>query len=136
MENATKALLIAAAVLIAILVISLGIVIYNKASETVSGAGDLSEYEIQQFNEKFLKYRGTNVSGSDINALVQTVVNSNNAEARKGGSNFVQITGAVAVSGSALTSVPNPVSAGNRYSVVVTQLNTNGLVEIITVTQL
>ena len=45
MENATKALLIAAAVLIAILIISLGIVVYNKASEAVTGAGDLSEYE-------------------------------------------------------------------------------------------
>ena len=54
MENATKALLIAAAVLVAILVISLGIIIYQRASETVTGAGDLSEYQIQQVNEKYM----------------------------------------------------------------------------------
>ena len=52
MENAVKALLIAAAVLIAILIISLGLVVYNKASETANNAGDLSEYEIQQHNER------------------------------------------------------------------------------------
>ena len=73
MENAVKALLIAAAVLIAILIISLGLVVYNRASETVNSAGDLSEYQIQQFNEKFLKYQGTSVSGTDVNALLQTV---------------------------------------------------------------
>lgn len=77
MENAVKALLIAAAVLIAILIISLGLVVYNKASETVNNAGDLSEYEIQQHNEKFTKYQGDNVSGADVNALVTTVYNYN-----------------------------------------------------------
>lgn len=77
MENAVKALLIAAAVLIAILIISLGLVVYNKASETVNNAGDLSEYEIQQHNEKFTKYEGENVSGADVNAMITTVYNYN-----------------------------------------------------------
>ena len=44
MENATKALMIAAAVIVAILIISLGIGIFNMASEQVDNAGDLSEY--------------------------------------------------------------------------------------------
>ena len=52
MENATKALLIAAAVLVAILIISLGLVVYNMAAETVNNSANLSEYEIQSFNEK------------------------------------------------------------------------------------
>jgi len=77
MENATKALLIAAAVLIAILIISLGLVIYNRASETVNNAGDLSEYEVQQHNEKFTKYEGSNVSASEVNAMITTVFNYN-----------------------------------------------------------
>ena len=41
MENATKALLIAAAVLVAILIISLGLVVYNIAAETVKGSANL-----------------------------------------------------------------------------------------------
>lgn len=77
MENAVKALLIAAAVLIAILIISLGLVVYNKASETANNAGDLSEYEIQQHNEKFTRYQATSASGADVNAMLTTVFNHN-----------------------------------------------------------
>ena len=80
MENATKALLIAAAVLVAILIISLGIGIFNMASEQVNNAGDLSEYEIQKFNEKFTQYEGTSVSASDVNALIKTAFNHNLSE--------------------------------------------------------
>ena len=46
MENATKALLIAAAVLVAILIISLGLVVYNMAAETI-GSVNLSQQEIK-----------------------------------------------------------------------------------------
>ena len=56
MENATKALLIAAAVLVAILIISLGIGIFNMSSEQIDNAGDLTEYQVQTFNDKFRKY--------------------------------------------------------------------------------
>jgi len=76
MENATKALLIAAAVLIAILLISLGVGVFNTASEQMSGA-DLTEYEVQRFNDKFKQYEGKNVSGSEANALLDTVFNHN-----------------------------------------------------------
>jgi len=77
MENATKALLIAAAVLVVILIISLGIGIFNSASEQIDNAGNLSEYEIQKFNEKFTKYVGENLSAADVNALVKTAFNHN-----------------------------------------------------------
>ena len=81
MENATKALLIAAAVLVTILVISLGLVIYNRASENVNSAGNLSEYQIQQFNEKFLRYnKGTDLKAKDINLMLKTVFDHNIAQ--------------------------------------------------------
>lgn len=76
MENATKALLIAAAVLIAILIISLGLVVYNMASETI-GAVDFSSQEITAFNDKFTQYEGSNVRGSQVNALLKTAMQSN-----------------------------------------------------------
>lgn len=65
MENATKALLIAAAVLVAILIISLGLVVYNMAAETVKGSANLSQQEMQTFNEQFTQYQGDNVRGSN-----------------------------------------------------------------------
>ena len=76
MENATKALLIAAAVLVAILIISLGLVVYNMASETI-GAVNFSGQEITAFNDKFTQYQGANVRGSEVNAMLKTVLNSN-----------------------------------------------------------
>ena len=76
MENATKALLIAAAVLVAILIISLGLVVYNMASETI-GAVNFSGQEITAFNDQFTQYEGDNVRGSEVNALLKTVLNSN-----------------------------------------------------------
>lgn len=76
MENATKALLIAAAVLIAILIISLGVAVYNTSAETVKSA-NLSQQEVQSANEKFARYNGENKRGSEVNAMLQTVLNAN-----------------------------------------------------------
>ena len=60
MENVTKALLIAAATLLAILLISLGVFVYNKAANQANQA-NLNGLQIQQFNEKFLRYNGKNI---------------------------------------------------------------------------
>ena len=117
MENATKALLIAAAVLVAILVISLGIMIYQRASETATGAGDLSEYQIEQVNSKFTKYQG-NVRGSDVNALLTTAFNHNLAQEEDalcvevfyGTEQLIDDT-------KDLTETPNKLPVGARYTV-------------------
>ena len=76
MENASRALLIAAAVLVAILIISFGLVIYNK-STTATDSADLTATQIQAQNEKFAKYEGENQRGSVVNALLGTVVSHN-----------------------------------------------------------
>lgn len=78
MENASKALIIAGAILLSILLISLGIMIFTKAQETVNNTG-MSETEMQVFNSKFIKYEGTKKSGSLVKALVNEVI-SNNAD--------------------------------------------------------
>ena len=62
MENASKALIIAGAILLAILLISLGIMIFNQAQDTVNNSG-MSQAQIQTFNNKFLKYEGSKKAG-------------------------------------------------------------------------
>ena len=57
MENASKALIIAGAILLAILLISLGIMIFNQAQDTVTNSG-MTEAELTSFNNKFVKYEG------------------------------------------------------------------------------
>lgn len=129
MENATKALLIAAAVLVAILIISLGLIIYNMASETVENAGDLSEYEIQQHNDKFEKYVGEGLTGSTINAMLKTVFNHNLAEGEDGA--LVEVKGSATLTTGA-SQPADKVSTGDRYDVTATY--TKGMISELNVT--
>lgn len=76
MENATKALLIAAAILIAIVLITLGISVIRVGQEAM-GNMDLSEAEMATHNSKFESAAGTRVSGSMVNTLLATIVSSN-----------------------------------------------------------
>ena len=76
MENASKALIIAGAILLAILIISLGIMIYQQASGVVNNNA-MSEVDINSFNQKFLQYTGTNVRGAQVNALLNQVQSNN-----------------------------------------------------------
>ena len=141
MENAVKALLIAAAVLVAILLISLGVGIFNSASEQMEGA-DLSQYQIQQFNDKFKKYEGTNKSGSDVNALLEVVFNHNMSQEES--SNRVAIDWGSNTKGKPtnwanVTTTAKPtasykkVSTGNTFDVTLSYNSNSGLVNKITI---
>lgn len=79
MENASKALIIAGAILLAILIISLGILIYNQAAGVVNNNA-MSEVEAQNFNQKFTQYEGNSVRGSTVRALYQAVLSNNNSQ--------------------------------------------------------
>ena len=76
MENASKALIIAGAILLAILIISLGILIYNQASSVVNDNA-MSQVELQNFNQQFTQYEGPSVRGSTVRALYQAVLANN-----------------------------------------------------------
>ena len=76
MENASKALIIAGAILLSILLISLGIMIFSQAQSVVDGSG-MTEAEVNSFNAKFTKYQG-NIKGSMVRSLVQEALANNN----------------------------------------------------------
>ena len=118
MENATKALLIAAGVLVAILIISLGIGIFNMSAEQAEGA-DLTEYQIQTFNDKFRKYEGDTRTGADVNALLDTVFSHNNSQEDNSTCVSVSVTLKSGThpgitNSNSLTSSPKKVSTGSR----------------------
>ena len=83
MENASKALIIAGAILLAILLISLGIMIFNQAQDTVGNSG-MSKAEITSFNSQFSKYEGTKKRGSEVKSLINEVRASNASDATDG----------------------------------------------------
>ena len=76
MENASKALIIAGAILLSILIISLGIMIFRQASGVVD-SNAMDEVAVSAFNQKFEQYVGDNVRGSNVEALVNTIVQNN-----------------------------------------------------------
>ena len=134
MENATKALLIAAAVLVAILIISLGLVVYNMAADTI-GSVNLSQQEIQQHNDKFTRYEGEAQRGNQVNALLTEVMNHNAAQTDDGRKVAVYVDGAVRISTeSAATKSPKKVDTGHTYKVEATYDEVTDLITRIDVT--
>ena len=136
MENATKALLIAAAVLVAILIISLGLVVYNMAAETVNSQ-NLSQQEVQAQNEKFARYDGTNKRGSEVNAMLKTVLQSNmDLKATNKSNGLVSVIGGEGASISlttGATSITTRADTSKMYDITVNYDSTSGLVNTITV---
>lgn len=90
MENASKALIIAGAILLSILIISLGIMVYNNAKNTV-GSSNLDKQEIQTFNSQWEQYEGSNKTASEVKTMIQAVIANNASEAKNGKSRFVEV---------------------------------------------
>jgi len=77
MENASKALIIAGAILISILLIGIGIVVMNSINAPMEQAQDeATQQAIQMFNSKFSSYAGTQTPAA-VKALLTAVQSSN-----------------------------------------------------------
>lgn len=77
MENASKALIIAGAIIVSIVIISLGVMIVGNVSGIISSQSDMSSQEVQAFNSPFLAYEGTQ-KGSNARTLYNLVKSHNN----------------------------------------------------------
>ena len=75
MENASKALIIAGAILLAIAIIGVGMYVFNNASDSVQGT-DMTKEEVTAYNGDFDVYGGT-IRGSRVKTLIDTVNNHN-----------------------------------------------------------
>lgn len=91
MENASKALIIAGSILIAIMIISLGIVIFNNFGGTAKKMANMDKQEIAAFNSKITPYVGNHVSGTQVNTLLQYCL-SVNMSAKQSGNTYQAIT--------------------------------------------
>lgn len=92
MENASKALLIAAGVFIAIILVSMLVVLYNQISTHYNQKHEMSVIEqTQKFNEKFESYHRNNVRGSDLISLMNRVIDYNSSESYQDGTNYERI---------------------------------------------
>ena len=79
MENASKALIIAGAILLSILIIAIGMYIYNSSQNSINEAGSqISAQEVQSFNQTWEMYEGIQ-SGANVRALISKMASNANA---------------------------------------------------------
>ena len=78
MENATKALLIAGGVLIAIIIISVMVVTFQKTGNvSKTYKSNIDEEEITKFNTNFTKYVGEELNIQQANSITNFDKNNN-----------------------------------------------------------
>ena len=136
MENETKDLLISAAVLIAIIIISLGVYVVTLAQNQMKGAETgLNEVEIQSFNATYKSYEGTSVSGTKVKALVESVYNHNLTETDE--SRKIQLIKSGGEVLMAIDATTKPViKTGKRYEVTCVPEKKSGLITKIQIDEL
>ena len=83
MENASKALIIAGAILLSILIIAIGMYIYTSSHNSISEAGSqISEQEKTSFNQQWNTYEGAQ-GGNNVKALLQKIIANCNTNAQE-----------------------------------------------------
>lgn len=136
MENATKALIIAASVLIVIVLIAIGIRLLGSSQGVTNEVGEISDaMSVSTYNSQFTDYVGTQ-TGSQV----KSVLSKATATYRNGSSRNVSVT---VTGGTGLTigtydtaneiaTVMSSLKLNSTYTVGVTY-DTNGYVNSITI---
>lgn len=141
MENASKALLIAGAILIAIVLITFGVMVLGQGSSVIKDAS-MSDTEVATFNAKFTSFEGTKVRGSKVNTLLNTVIQHNMGQDDNNKKITINASGATASTGSTdkiggiaitATKLEKKADTGRTYTVTCSYAN-SGLINTITIT--
>lgn len=140
MENASKALIIAGAILISILLITVGIMVISSTDGITDEMGSsMSEMEIQSFNSKFTGYEADKQKASQVKALLDKVsaTNTSNEATSSSDAKFVSISFKVG-NNTPITDVDTArqsVKTTKTYKVKCTKDTNTGLVNLITITE-
>lgn len=124
MENASKALIIAGAILLAISIIGIGMYVYQQAAGAMGNIG-MDQEKIAAYNGDFERYQGTQ-SGASVRALCDAVRNHNLANPDDETKNIVlQTTSAASVTtppskiitAAEVNTIKNNIKTGKTYTV-------------------
>ena len=142
MENASKALIIAGAILLSIAIIGIGMYVYQMAAGTLEKT-NLSAQQVTAYNADFDKYEGKQM-GSTVRGLVDVIRNHNAYDddlshqiifsvgtALDGGT--VADDNAAGTTSSDLSTLKSQISAGGRYNITF-QYTSGGLIKKIDAT--
>lgn len=142
MENASKALIIAGAILLAILLIGVGMLVFQSARGSIDEAVlKMSTQEISMFNSSFTNYEGTKVKGSNVRALITEIINSNAGNSDIEGK-IVSISGDKTIDASSgnlktedMSNYRAQINTGATYNVTLKYNSKTNLVEKVNITK-
>lgn len=135
MENASKALIIAGAILLAIIIISLGLVVVNRTRGQVEGT-NLDKQTMEAFNSEWDIFVGDRKSASDVKSLCAKAIANNASEKGLGTEKYVSVTGSgIEISEDGTTTkTTNPAQSNIKTYKIEISGYKNGVVSAITVT--
>ncbi len=136
MENASKALLIAGAILIAILLIGIAMMVFGNISGITGIVGQqVGTMEIQAFNKQFEQYAGENVSGSNVKTLISNINASNATYADDTSKQIDASTGSIVTStGTSPKVLSGTIGTNYRYRVSFGK-DASGFINSVTITR-
>ena len=127
MENASKALIIAASILIVIVLIAIGIKLLGSTKGVTNEVEGVSNaMELSLFNSQFTDYEGTQ-SGTQVKILLNKAA----ATYRNGNTRTVSVNGNT--TSNDIAAYRATISVNQTYTVVVTDNDGDGFVDTITV---
>ena len=142
MENASKALIIAGSIILAVLIIVLGMYFYNQ-DVGIGKNINMTEYEIQSYNSKFINYEGK-VSGTKARELCDVIKQHNLANSTNKGTGIVvyynqnydssqSFTAVTAYAGlnTQVDSVKQNLGTGKFYEIILIYDSSRGIVSAI-----
>lgn len=126
MENATKALLIAAGMFFAILILSALVMAYNEISAYYAQEHEATVIEqAQKFNAKFENFHRDNIRGSDLISLMNKVIDYNATEAYFVGTDYERIRVTITLGNSILNQFKYKEDDGTQRNLYLTGTITN-----------
>lgn len=141
MENASKALIIAGAILISIVLVSVGVIVVQSLNPD-DALTEMDRQAVETFNSKFTSLAGDNVRGTVVKQIINNVITSNgNNEENKQISvvldssisvNGITATGEGTKESSDLSRISNAINTQHRYTVEL-DYTKNSLVNKITI---
>ena len=123
MENASKALIIAGAILLSILIIALGVFVFNQAKGAMGNTG-LEDQKAAANNQKIEAYEGSNVKGSQVKNLIDIVRTNNNSWTNDNDYCKIYINGSADVA--TLSSLKQTIESSSSYTVTIDTYSTSG----------
>ena len=102
MENASKALIIAGAILLSIAIIGVGMYVFQNVQETIKDGADMSAKQIRTYNQEFTMYAGRQ-SGSQVRSLLHVISTHNRTQGQDDPSRVINV-----VEGQATDPTPAP----------------------------